>query len=979
VIIKITTYDVRLPTTMKRAIYLPTNQNTVVISEFDNYYELLLDGDYKTVPKAEVKLLDSSVKICGLQELKENIFINCIKNPINDILYSLNSDRLIPEPHQYKPLTKFLNSDVNRLLIADEVGLGKTIEAGMIYKEIRSREDLKISIIVVPSSLTYKWKDELRIRFEEFFEIKNVKQFLGFIEDFDNYNSLKTFDEKIIINYHILRDERVVEKIRNSFLEVDFLIMDEAHSFRNSDTSTFEGAKLLTSVSDNILFLTATPVQNDLRDLFNVLSLLDNEFFMDFDYFKRMLKPNKIIHTIIGMIRNNQNLDKIKSYIKKNEDKISNKFLIQIFNRLLHLNQFSNELRIEIIDELTRADHLSFIVNRTKKRDVGRLLPRNVKSVIVELTKEETDFYNAVIDFVLFIHPNSPPGFITIMPERMASSSMLASFESFKKMRKEEKLFIKDIDDLDDIYEEIEIKKEALKYLDQIIQKGLKIGQFDSKFLKFIEILNSIQKSGIKQIIVFSFFKNTLNYLADKLIELNYKVGIIHGDYTVEERYEIIKSFKNKNFDILLSSEVGSEGLDMQFSNVIVNYDLPWNPMRVEQRIGRIDRIGQKFEKLHIFNLCISGSIEDRIYLKLYNKLNIFEESIGELEPVLGNLEKNLNIPELLKLSDEEISQKVQLEELSIKRQEIEVKTQTKELEQLINEDYITSSKQAELLSSKKLSYFENQISNLITSFLESHNISYTLNKNKELKLSKESNQMLYKVLRNNMSDKKISPNAYKDERIILQKIQNKKQLKICFNSNNGEDYNTLFLNINHPIIKTIIKGKILKPSFSLLCSQEYRSGYAITYRVDLNHYKNKSWIKTIILDDSLKFVKDCDYFEFIQNMSECNKLIDIDFEKIKNSAHNLIINQIEKLKEKEIQDLIHQLEIKEQSIKIHFDKKIKRAVKMEHAVDQQKIKKMRIAERDNLIEQKEMKLQEMKQRKNIISSFEILATMKIN
>ena len=124
----------------------------------------------------------------------------------------------------------------------------------------------------------------------------------------------------------------------------------------------------------------------------------------------------------------------------------------------------------------------------------------------------------------------------------------------------------------------------------------------------------------------------------------------------------------------MLSSEVGSEGLDMQFCNVIVNYDLPWNPMRVEQRIGRIDRIGQKFDKLHIFNLCIQGSIEDRIYSRLYQKLNIFESTIGELEPILGNLEKQINIPDLINLTQKEIDEVLNLKELAIKRQEIEIK-----------------------------------------------------------------------------------------------------------------------------------------------------------------------------------------------------------------------------------------------------------------------------------------------------------------
>ena len=162
---------------MTKGIYLPTNQNTIILNDVGEYCEILLDGEYKTVPKDDISLQDDSIDISTLFDLKKNIFLNCIKNPLSDILYSYNTNRLTPEPHQYKPLIKFLNSENNRILIADEVGLGKTIEAGMIYKEIDRREVLKVSLVVVPSSLTLKWKEEFAIRFDEQFEIKKTTQF----------------------------------------------------------------------------------------------------------------------------------------------------------------------------------------------------------------------------------------------------------------------------------------------------------------------------------------------------------------------------------------------------------------------------------------------------------------------------------------------------------------------------------------------------------------------------------------------------------------------------------------------------------------------------------------------------------------------------------------------------------------------------------------------------------------------------------
>lgn len=191
---------------MKKAIYKPTNQNTIIVNEFDAYCEILLDGEYVNVLRSDIDFFEPQAKSSSLKELKENIFLNCIKNPLSDILYSYNTNRLTPEMHQYKPLIKFLNSQNSRILIADEVGLGKTIEAGMIFKEVDKRHELKVSLIVVPSSLTLKWQEELEIRYDERFEIKKSNEFLAFIDEFDSYKNAKSFYEKIIISYHTLRD-----------------------------------------------------------------------------------------------------------------------------------------------------------------------------------------------------------------------------------------------------------------------------------------------------------------------------------------------------------------------------------------------------------------------------------------------------------------------------------------------------------------------------------------------------------------------------------------------------------------------------------------------------------------------------------------------------------------------------------------------------------------------------------------------------
>jgi superfamily II DNA or RNA helicase len=963
---------------MKKAIYLPTNENTIIINELGEYFEILLNGEYKTVSSVDVKIITDKITLSSLDSLKENIYVNCVKNPLSDILYSFNTNRLIPEPHQYKPLIKFLNSENNRVLIADEVGLGKTIEAGMIFKEIDSREALKVSLIVVPSSLTLKWQEELNIRFDENFEIKRTNQFLAFIDEFENFSSSKLINEKIIITYHTLRDERVMNKLTNSFFEIDFLIMDEAHTMRNRGTSTFESAEVITALSDHILFLTATPVQNSLYDLFNILYLLDEDYFMDYDYFQKMIRPNGTIHRLVALMRNNHSLKDIKSFILQNINNDGHKELISTYNDILEIDKLTSKQKVDFIDRLIKSDHLSFIINRTKKKDVGRLIPRNAKSVIVDITSEEKNYYDAVIDFVKFLNPDIPQGFITIMPERMASSSMIASLDSFKEIKKSGKLFIKDIDDLDDNYEEVDIKTESIKYLDNIIAKGNLIGKDDSKFLKFIEIVDELQSQNLKQVIVFSFFKYTLNYLEIKLSELGYSVGKIHGDFSVEERFYKIKEFKKGSFDILLSSEVGSEGLDMQFCNVVINYDLPWNPMRVEQRIGRIDRIGQKFDKLHIFNLCIVGSIEDRIYNRLYEKLNIFENSIGELEPILGDLEKQLNITELINLSQEEIDEKIHLTELSIKRQEVEIAEQNKELEKLINDDYNNKVKQEELLNSTKINILQNQTKKLFLDYLKENSINYFELKDGSVKLSSENLNKLFKLLRTNMSDKRSQALKYKEERTLLQKIHRYKELKVSFSTNYNDDFQTLYMYINNPILGIIVRDKTYHTIYTKASNTKCKNGYAVIYRVDFKQLKNKSFMKAIILNKENAIVDELDYFEFINACSNSDIQTDTNLETIKTLVNHEVVRSIEKHKAIEMEKQNRQIDIKRQSISKHFEKQINRAKRMELKVSHEDVKRMRVAEVENLTRQKNIRIAEFEKQKKITSSFEILGVLQL-
>ena len=596
----------------------------------------------------------------------------------------------------------------------------------------------------------------------------------------------------------------------------------------------------------------------------------------------------------------------------------------------------------------------------------------------MEITFEEQNYYDAVINFVKFLNPDTPQGFITIMPERMASSSMIASLENFKEIRKTGKLFLKDFDDLEYFYPDFDIKEEALKYLDNVIAKGNLIGIEDSKFIKFLQIIKELHAEGLKQIIVFSFFKFTLNYLENKMIDLGYNVGKIHGDFSVEERYAKIKDFKNNNFDILLSSEVGSEGLDMQFANVIINYDLPWNPMRVEQRIGRIDRIGQKFDKLHIFNLCIAGSIEDRIYLKLYQKLNIFENSIGELEPILGDLEKQLNIPKLLTLSQKEIDEVINLKQLSFQRQKLEIKVQNVEAEKLIHEDYQTKEKQSILFNSNKIGVLQSQTKCIFIKYLDNNNIGFVKLKDETLKLSNENRKKLITELKKKLSDKRTEGLRYKEERSLLQKIYRYKELRVSFTTNNNDDYHTLYLFLNNPIMRMITSNENYDTVYSIALNPNYSNKVAVIYRADSKQQKPKSIIKTLILDKKLSFLEELDYFEFISNCSPVELNSNIDFDKLKADVTPQIVSCLENYKISELENQTRIIDIKVNSVNSYFEKQINRAFRMEQKVVHEDVKRMKIGEIDNLKVQRDKKINALEKQKNSTSSFEILGLIEL-
>jgi len=971
---------------MEPGLYIPTQQNVIITQKISNaYVEIFLNGEYKKVPIDDVEYQNDKIKLTSLDMINKLNLVSIINNPVSDLFYSYNTNRLIPEPHQYKPLIKFLKSQNNRLLIADEVGLGKTIEAGMIYKELDKREDLNISIIVVPPSLTLKWKNELIVRFDEDFEIFNAKQFNNFLTEYSKYSDCKTFNKKIIITYHTIRNENVIELLESSMISIDMLIMDEAHTFRNKSTSTYEGASSITALSENIIYMTATPVQNSISDLYNILTLLDNDTYLDEEYFLDLIKPNQLIHKIVAKLKNNYSLEDIQEFIK-DVNLIDLKFSARQTNlveEFLKINNINNDQKIDFITRFSESDNLSNIINRTKKKDVGMFIPRKATSKTIEPTKIESKFYNEVIEFVKmlfkFRNPETPTGFITVMPERMASSSMLASLHSFEQMLKTKKIITKDIDDNDYEDNSIEMNNIMTEQLSNLIKIGKEIGETDSKYKEFKQIVEDLRKQNIKKIIVFSFFKKTLQYLLEKLREINYRVEKIDGDLIPEERFNRINDFKNDKFDILLSSEVGSEGLDMQFCNVVINYDLPWNPMRVEQRIGRIDRIGQKADRLLIFNLCVEGTIEARIISRLYNRLDIFENTIGELEPILGNLIKTFKIDEIIKLTDSEIEKRVNIETDVITRRKKEINEQNSEIESMMNDEYGYKEELAKFTNNNKSDYVSSSCKKLFLDYLHQHKIDYIELKNGKFKTAKEAAIKLFDCLKPLISPKNEISN-YNAQKKVLFKMKRLECLNFSFTEQNTEDYNNEFITLSHPLLKMIANSLgDSQTNYTMIKNDLVKGKYAIVFRQNIKALKKLSNLRTILLDDQCSYLEEIDYYLF---MSKCSILeqntTTTDFKRIENQSNQYIIKLLKeevKVREEEAEIVINQ---KVNALKKHFEKKRNYIQKMQLKVLHKDIVRMREAEIENLNKQEEEKIQYLENLKKVTSDYQIMNVLEI-
>jgi len=582
------------------------------------------------------------------------ILINSIrmKGELTNVYYSMHIGMAEFMPHQFKPVMKFIESTTGKLLIADEVGLGKTIESLYIWKELVARENAKRLLLLVPSSLREKWKNDMLHYFGIEADIVDAAALLGKLKEAAMYSSKKQF--ALIASLEGVRQKEIDDftssmssareqlayfleekSAENSQKLLDLTIIDEAHYLRNSSTASFRTGERIRDVSSSLLLLSATPIQTSEDNLFNLLRLMSPEEYYDKQTFKYFIEENKKLIELANAIRSKESLyailEKIekakKSYLTQNDS------FFDVLEKEAAQKLHDNDWRIHTFLTITSKYFYDSLINRTRKRDVfeNRII-RTPETREFAFTVQEKSIYNRVTKYLQDKVTNNFSVFTLIARQRQMTSSLPAALRQWQSRIVDEDQLSDDFGEIDEDISPFKLNMSELIGDDDIDL----IEKLDSKYKIFIKIVKGILANGYKKIVVFSFYRGTIEYITKRLNEDGISAVSIMGGMG-NEKNAVINQFKNElSIKVLVSSEVGSEGIDLQFASVEINYDLPWNPMRLEQRIGRIDRIGQKEKKILIYNLTCKDTIEDRVIERLYDRIEIFKYSIGDIEEILG-------------------------------------------------------------------------------------------------------------------------------------------------------------------------------------------------------------------------------------------------------------------------------------------------------------------------------------------------------
>ncbi|MDH5645639.1 MAG: DEAD/DEAH box helicase [Candidatus Heimdallarchaeota archaeon] len=492
-----------------------------------------------------------------------------------EYLLSLPSLHFTPYEFQILGPQKILGEMNGRAILADEVGLGKTLQSGIIIKELILRELITSCMILVPTSLKNQWEEELFEKFDLKFHVAE---------------SGKELKELLVRKKFIIASVYLFSRNKDdlSEIETDLLIVDEAHRLRNKSTNLHKS--IVRVKSKFRLLVTATPFQNNLSELYNLVNVLRPGALGKWSDFKsRFINiGDSISQSEVNLLRGI-----VRKYVIRRRRKSLNLKIPNRSARTIRLNLNNAEKTVSDIAE----------------------------EYITELTKSDSTYLSGIKGLLMcsFLRRATSSG-----------SAIRVSFENAKKQLSDKSFSKKSINNLSTI-------------LEHGIDTARKI-QERANSTKLKAVIKELNKTD-GQLIIFSEFKATTSWLSEELQLNGFNVSHFHGSVSSYNRFNLVKDFWEKKSQVFVSTDAGSEGLNLQVANKLMNFDLPWNPMRIEQRIGRIHRLTQQNE-VEVINLVLKNTIEQRVLDKVLIKIGLFEDIIGGLDEIVGkitnsNLEKS--------------------------------------------------------------------------------------------------------------------------------------------------------------------------------------------------------------------------------------------------------------------------------------------------------------------------------------------------
>lgn len=485
-------------------------------------------------------------------------------------LICLDALNFEPFTYQINAARAALRRFRGRGMLCDEVGLGKTIEAGLVLKEYLMRQMIERVLIVAPPGLVEQWREELAQKFD-------LDDFVTNTDDSFRAAGDAAWAEfpRVIASLAAARRTGTREIITD--LTYDLVIVDEAHHLKNRSSVSWKFVNALQKRF--ILFLTATPVENRLEELYNLITIL---------------KPGQL----------------------KTPQEFRRRFVVRGDPRSPKNRGLLRELMADVMIRHSRS-----------QVDV-QLPPRRAHTVRITPSPAEQKLYQEVSDFVRHSLQNgSNKGArkltLSVLQREIGSSPMAVAGTLHKLV-------------------DNPFWKGEQERLAELAAQAESI----TDWAKADALEKVIRSAGDDRIIIFTHFQATLDALAERLAAMGVDFIPYHGGLSIEKKDEAIRRFEEEG-QILLSTEAAGEGRNLQFCHVMINFDLPWNPQRIEQRVGRIHRVGQT-ERVEIFNLSSHGTIEDYLLDILDRKLNMFELVVGEMEMILGYMTKEGDFEEML-------------------------------------------------------------------------------------------------------------------------------------------------------------------------------------------------------------------------------------------------------------------------------------------------------------------------------------------